>query len=408
MASLKLTRRSLVASSPAFASAASYRRIADANDRVRIGVIGSGPRGQYLMREALKADLVQVGAVCDVYDVRRRQAAELAGGAVAEYADHRRVLEHRDIDAVSVATPDHWHAPITIDACRAGKDVYCEKPLVHNPEDGQAVVRAVRQHRRILQVGTQGRGMKQSVQARREYVEPGILGKVGLARTWYTANGGYIQQPPPGMERKPEGLDWDRWLGPGPKIPWNPGVYFSPYKWLHYDGGMIMGIGIHVVDTTHFLLGLSRPLAATATGGIYYYNDGRDTPDVITGAIEYPEKITVTFEAECLTAPGIKTAAGVELRGTGGVLAVHRYLTKDSLIYEPNSRFSQAPAARADGVGPTALPMLENWIACIRSRQKTIANEEAAYWSTLACFMMNRAWLTRSRVEWRPEWDLPA
>jgi len=96
------------------------------------------------------------------------------------------------------------------------------------------------------------------------------------------------------------------------------------------------------------------------------------------------------------------------LRATGGVLAVHRYLAKDSLIFEPNPRFSHAPAARFDGVGPTALPMLENWIACIRSRRKTLANEEAACWSTVACFMMNRAWLARSRVDWRPGWDLPA
>jgi len=287
-----LTRRSLLASSPAFAPAASYRRIAGANDRVRLGVIGSGPRGQYLMREALKAGLATIVAVCDVYDVRRRQAAQIPPAPVAEYADHRRVLEHNDIDAAS-----------------AGKDIYCEKPLVHNPEDGQAVVRAVRARRRILQVGTQGRGMKQNLQARAGFVEPGILGKIGLARTWYASNAGYIRQPPPGMERKPEGLDWDRWLGPGPKIPWNPAVYFSPCKWLHYDGGMIMGIGIHVVDAAHFLLGLSRLLAATATGGIDYFNDGRDTPDVITGAIEYPEKITVTFEAECLSAPGVKTAA---------------------------------------------------------------------------------------------------
>jgi predicted dehydrogenase len=403
-----LSRRSLLKASPAVSTAASWRRAAGANGRVRLGVIGTGPRGQYLMREVLKADLAQVVAVCDVYDVRRRQAAQLAPAPVAEYADHRRVLDHNDIDAVIVATPDHWHASITIDACRAGKDVYCEKPLVHTPEDGQAVVRAVRAHRRILQVGTQGRGMKQNVQAREEYVLPGILGKVGFVRTWYHSNAGYIQQPPPGMERKPDGLDWERWLGPGPRIPWNPAVYFSPYKWLHYDGGMIMGIGIHVVDTAHFLLGLSRPLAATATGGIYHYEDGRDTPDVITGAIEYPEKIALTFEAECLSAPGVRTAAGLELRGTGGVLTVHRYQTRDSLVYEPNARFSQAPPARFDGVGPVALPMLENWIDCIRTRRQTVANEEAAYWSTLACFMMNRAWLTRTRVEWRPEWDLPA
>jgi predicted dehydrogenase len=171
---------------------------------------------------------------------------------------------------------------------------------------------------------------------------------------------------------------------------------------------MIMGAGIHVVDTAHFLLGLSRPAAAAATIGICCCEGGCDMPDVINGAIETPYRITLTFQAECLSAPGVRTAAGVELRGTGGVLTVHRYQTRDSLVYEPNARFSQAPPARSDGVGPVALPMLENWIDCIRTRRKTVANEEAAYWSTVACFMMNRAWLARSRVEWRPEWDLPA
>lgn len=398
------SRRSFLAASTAL----SYTRALGANDRPRVGVIGNGPRGQYLMRELKKSLDIDIPAVCDIYDVRRDKAAEIAGGNPNKYGDYRQVLAHNDIDAVIVATPDHWHAAITVDACKAGKDVYVEKPMVHFPKDGQAIVKAAREHKRIIQVGTQGRGMKQHIDAREQYVESGIMGKVGMARTWYTSNRGYIQAPPPGMEKKPAGLDWERWLGPGPKIPWNHNVYFSPYKWLHYDGGMIMGIGIHVIDTAHFLLKLGKPKAATAGGGIYFYDDGRDTPDTVALIIDYPDKLTVTFMAEVLTAPGVKTSAGVELRGTGGKLYVERYTIPDALEYTPNDRFSKAPAAKSDGSAASAEPMLRNWIECIKSRKKTIANEEEAYYSTMACFMGAQAYRTRSRVVWDDKWNLPA
>jgi predicted dehydrogenase len=278
---------------------------------------------------------------------------------------------------------------------------------VHNPKDGLAVFKAVRDNRRVLQVGTQQRGQPQFIETKQKLVDPGVMGKVGLARTWYNSNAGYIREAPKGMEAKPAGLDWDRWLGPGPKIPWNPGVYFSPYKWLHYDGGMIMGIGIHVIDSAHHLLGLKQPLAAVAGGGIYHYNDGRDSPDVVTCSIDYPERTTVTFEAECLSAPGCKSNAGVTLRGTGGILTVLRYESKDAWAYEPNAKFSKTPAMKGDGAMPSATPMLRNWIECIRSRGKTIANEEVAYYSTVACFMVNEAFRTRSRVAWDARWSLP-
>lgn len=405
---MEASRRMFLSRSAAAMSAASYRRVQGANSRPRIGVIGNGGRGAYLMRELRKAMDVDIPAVCDVYDARRDKAAELAGGHAKKYGDYRQVLAHNDIDAVIVATPDHWHTAIAVDACKAGKDVYVEKPMVHYPKDGQAIVAAAREHKRIIQVGTQGRGMTQNIDARDKYVRGGIMGKVGMARTWYLSNRGYILTAPPGMEKKPAGLDWDAWLGPGPKIPWNPGVYFSPYKWLHYDGGMIMGIGIHVVDTAHYMLGLSQPKAAAAGGGIYFYEDGRDTPDTVALIIDYPEKVTVTFAAEVLTAPGVKTSAGVELRGTGGKLYVERYTIKDALEYTPNAQFSQAPAARSDGSAPTAEPMLRNWIECIQSRRKTIANEVEAYYSCVACFMGNQAFRTQSRVTWDSRWDLPA
>lgn len=407
------SRRQLMQSSLAAATAASYSRILGANDRLTMGIIGAGPRGQYLMEEVNRAGGVQWSAVCDIYNVRRDKAASIAGGNVKTYGDHRQLLEHKEIDAVIVATPDHWHAPIAVDVCNAGKDVYVEKPMVHYPKDGQAIVKAVRANKRVLQVGMQARAVPHFQEARKQVVESGKIGKVGLVRTWYDANAGYIFTAPPGMETKPDGLDWDRWIGRGPKIPWNPGVYFSPYKWLHYDGGMIMGIGIHVIDSAHQFMHLSKPSAAMAGGGIYYHDDGRDTPDVVNLIIEYPQGLNVTFEAECISADmatraGVRwsSAAGIELRGKGGVLTVHRYENKGWEYWPtPSSGNEQL---RGPGFPSSAEWLIRNWFDCIRSREKPVANEEEGYWSSMACFLGNQAYRTKSRVVWNPEWDLPA
>jgi predicted dehydrogenase len=401
------TRRAFLMSA---ASAAAARRAAGANERIRVGVVGTGGRGQYLMNQLLKIGGVDFPAVCDIYDVRRDQAAKLAGGQAEKYLDYRPLVERKDLDAVIVATPDHWHGTVAVDAMRAGKDVYIEKPMVHKAAEGQAIVRTARETRRVAQVGMQGRGLPQFTGAKRDYVDSGILGKIGLARTWYLSNAGYVQQAPPGMERKPDGLDWDRWLGPGPKVPWNPDIYFSPYKWLHYDGGMIMGIAIHVVDSAHHWLGLAKPLSCVAGGGTYFYEDGRDTPDVVTFILDYPGKVTVTFTAECLTAPGVRTSAGVELRATGGTLTAERYVQGEETAwaYSPNSKFSKAPAAKGPGTPASAEVILRNWVDCIRSRQTPVCNVEVAYYSTMACAMALEAFRTKERVRWNPAWDLPA
>lgn len=389
------------------ATAASAVRVAGAQDRIRIGVVGTGPRGQYLMKQLQKIGGVEFPAVCDVYDVRRAQAVEVAGGRAEGYGDHRALVERTDLDAVIVATPDHWHGPITVDALRAGKDVYVEKPMVHKPEEGLAIIRAARAGKRIVQVGMQGRGLPQFVEPRRRYIETGIIGKTGLVRTWYTSNQGYIQQPPAGMDRKPGGLDWDRWLGPGPKVEWNPDIYFSPYKWLHYDGGMIMGIAIHVVDSAHHWLGLKEASSAVAGGGIHYYDDGRDTPDTVAFILEYPQKLTLTFEAECLTAPGLRTTAGVELRATGGSLWAERYVEKTGWRYTPNPRFSKEPAAEGQGGTGSPETILREWLQSIKTRQKTTANELEGYYSSLACYMALEAYRTQERVRWRKGWIPP-
>jgi predicted dehydrogenase len=398
------TRRSFLSATAL--TAASARRVRGANERLRLGVVGAGGRGQYLMKEINQSiGGVEWVAVCDVYSVRRDQAATLAGGGVKTFSDHRRLVELKDIDAVIVATPDHWHAAVAIDAMKAGKDVYVEKPMVHYPKDGQALVRAAREHKRVVQVGMQARAIPHFQEARRKYVDSGALGKVGLARTWYNSNRGYTLAAPAGMERQPDGLDWERWCGPGPKVPWNPNIYFSPYKWLHYDGGMIMGIGIHVIDSAHQFLGLTRPRAAVAAGGIYHFNDGRDTPDVVNIILEYPQNLNVTFEAELMTT-GMPTTAGLLLKGTGGELTVHRYRRDLGWEYQPNPARSKETAARAPGDPPSAEHLLRNWLECVRSRQRPIADEEAGYYSSMACFMANQAYRTRSRVAWDDKWNL--
>ena len=386
-------------------TAAGATRVSGANDRIRLGVVGTGGRGQYLMKELKKTGTVDFDAVCDVYSVRADEAATLAGGSVQTYKDHRRVMEHKEIDAVVVATPDHWHGPIAVDACDAGKDVYVEKPMVHTPKDGLAIVKAARRNQRVVQVGMQARAIPHWQEARQRYVETGVIGTVGLVRTWYDSNGGYVLQPPKGMKRKPEGLDWERWCGPGPKIPWNPGVYFSPYKWLHYDGGMIMGIGVHVIDSAHQFLKLHQPAAAVAGGGIYHFKD-RDTPDVVNLIIEYPQALNVTFQAEIMTCGMPSSSAGLELRGTGGILRVQRYTRDFGYGYTPNPKNSDQPSANGPGDPPSAKWLVENWLDCIRTREKPVANEIEGYYSSVACYMGVQAYEKKRRIEWNPKWNV--
>lgn len=407
---LDTTRRTFLKSSAALTTAtAAQASQGTASGKLRLGVIGTGGRGQYLMKEVNKTGEAEWVAVCDVYNVRRDQAATIAGGSVKQFNDHRQLLDIKNIDAVIIATPDHWHPQIAIDAMNAGKDVYVEKPIFHKPEDGLAMVKTARATGRIFVAGTQGRTLPSFQHIKKAYVDTGIMGKVGVAKTWYTSNSGYMDRPiPAGFEKKPEGLDWKRWIGPGPMIDWTPEVYFSPYRWLHYDGGPIMGIGIHVIDSAHHWLDLTKPYAAVAGGGIYYYRDGRDTPDTVSLIIEYPQDCMVTFLAESLTCPDIKTTAGVELRGTGGTAMAERYVQDIAWKYVPNMRYSKEPAASGPGPGAVATYNIKNWLDCIRTRQKPVANVEAVYYSTMACAMGSMAFRSGTKVYWNDAWNLPA
>ncbi|MBI1791729.1 MAG: Gfo/Idh/MocA family oxidoreductase [Acidobacteria bacterium] len=387
-----LSRRTFLSTS---LTAASAGRVLGANDRIRLGIIGTGSRGSYLMGRASKAGNMQWVAVCDAWDLRRDQAAERAGAGAAKYADHRRLLDRTDIDAVIVATWDNTHSQIAIDACRAGKDVYVEKPMTSIPEQGPPLVRAVRETRRVLQVGVQQRSTPHFLEAKQRFFDSGQIGPVHMVRTVWNNNGGYLYQPPEGMNTKPPGLDWEACLGSLPKIPWDPRRYFNRFAYLDLCCGQTGGLLVHMIDVVQWYLGISKPLSGVALGGIYQYDDGRDAPDNVNCILDYPEKLTVTFEASLTDKVPVENA-DIVFMGEGGRLQIFRHGYK---FYASGKK----EPVTADG---TPDLHMENWFDCIRSRKQPNATAEQGHYGAMACHLANLAYARKQRVAWRKEWDV--
>ncbi|MBI3666818.1 MAG: Gfo/Idh/MocA family oxidoreductase [Acidobacteria bacterium] len=395
------SRRAFLQTAATGLGAASASRVLSANDRIRLGAIGTGSRGSYLMKILNTLPDIEWVAVCDIYDVRRQEAVQLTGGRTAAYLDYRELLDRKDLDAVLVATPDHWHAQMITDACKAGKDVYVEKPMTSLPEQGRGVLEAAHEHRRIVQVGVQQRSGPHFIEAKEKIVDTGLLGQVTVARTWWNGNRGYLTPVPPGMEQKPAGLDWDRYLGWLPQRPWDPKRYFNRFAyWDISTGGQSGGLFVHLVDVVHWYLGADRPRAAIAGGGIYQYDDGRDTPDTVNFILEYPSRLNVTFEATLSTST-LRDNAGIEFQGSGGVLSIFR----GGYNYWPGEPNKGVGELRGDK-SPLEINHLKNWLDCIRSRRRPNADEVSGHYSAMACHIGNIAYQTRDRVSWRKEWEV--
>lgn len=391
-----VTRRAFVG-----ATAASAARVLGANDRIRLGIIGTGGRGSHLIRMAKAAgvDRVQWVAVCDAWDRRRDEAATLIGTPVEKLADYRALVDRKDIDGVVVATLDHLHAQMTVEACRAGKDVFVEKPMTSLPMQGHEVVKAVRETKRVVQVGVQQRNLAHFAEAKQRFFDSGRIGQVNMVRTIWNANGGYLTPVPPGMEKKPAGLDWDAVLGWLPKIPWDPKRYFNRFAyWDFATGGQTGGLFVHMVDVVHWFLNIRQPASAVALGGIYRYDDGRDTADNVNFILDYPQNLNVTFEATITDLIG-KESADIVFFGTGGRLHIFRY----------GYRFLPAgdPKAPEITAGPSPEPAhMGNWLDCIRSRKEPNATAVEGHYGAMACHIGNMAYQQKARVTWKKEWDV--
>ena len=256
-----------------------------ANDSITLGFIGVGGMGSGLLDIFKKMPDVKVAMVCDVYEPNRLKAKEAAGGNPEAVEDFRRVLDRKDIDAVVVATPDHWHAIPTILACQAGKDVYCEKPLAFRIDEGRAMVTAAAKTNRVTQMGNlihAGDNYRRVV----EIVRSGVLGPISKTRVWMAADRRGLGRPadcPP-----PAGLNYDMWLGAAPKREFNPNRFLFNWR-FHWDyaGGVLCDFVCHLVDLVHWAMDVEAPETITATGGRYVLDDNCDTPDTLEVVYHY-------------------------------------------------------------------------------------------------------------------------
>ncbi len=253
--------------------------------RVRAGIIGSGGRGRLLTAE-FKEIGVEIAAVCDVNERNLEAGLKVAGSAARPYRDYRRLLDDKTLDVVVIATPDHWHAQMTIDAVEAGKDVYVERPMAHTVEEGWRMVEATRRTKRIVQVGTQRRSFPLFQEAK-QIMDSGRTGRVRLVNSWWLNSTPAALQPP----RADAKVDWTQWLGPAPKRPFDP-VRFANWYWFwDYSGGLLVGQAAHVVDAIMWLMGSAVPLNVTCTGKLGI--QGAEVPETASMTIEFPDYIAI-------------------------------------------------------------------------------------------------------------------
>jgi len=420
--------RQVASTTLASAAALSGRRILGANDRVNVGLIGCGGRGRAdadLLRQVPDANIV---AVCDLYQPHADAAQAWAGGGCRSYNDFRKLLERQEVDAVLVATPDHWHAAITVLACQAGKDVYVEKPLAHSIREGRKMVEAAGRYQRIVQTGTQHRSAPH-IQRAAGIVKSGEIGPVHFVRVW-----NYLNMSPDGIGRAadsapPAGLDWDFYLGPAPSVPFNKNRFLVTYRWFwDYAGGMATDYGTHRLDSVHQIMGVNAPRSAAAAGGRFELADGADTPDVLQITYEYPGFV-LSYEASMLNDRGVggRTPGkkyyltrcaddrphGMAFYGSKGSLFVDRVGFE---VY-PEPQGESGPGAvnppgsiegfrteRVEAAGEDATGLhLRNFIECVRTRQKPAADVEIGQRSTTVPHLGNIAFRTGHKIHWDAE-----
>ncbi len=393
------------------AAISSARGVLGANDRAVIGLIGCGGRGRYVAAAMADAGAT-FGATADVFLPNAERAREWAGASATSYQDFRRLLDRKDIDAVLVATPDHWHAGATVLACQAGKDVYVEKPLAHNIREGRAMVAAARRYNRIVQAGTQHRSAPHFREVQR-IVQSGELGRVHFVRVW-----NYMNMAPHGIGREPDspapaGLNWDYYLGPAPVVPFNKKRFLSTFRWFRdYAGGYITDFGTHRFDTVHQVMGATAPLKVSAMGGRFYIDDAGQIPDVLQVTYEYPGFI-LSYEACLLSGHGVG-AGPVRMRyynargewdrphgeayyGTNGTLVCDRIGYEVFPDAKPESRAAerrQVPAADATKLHAA------NFLECIRARRQPEADVEVGHRSTTVPLLGNIAFDTGRTIRW--------
>jgi len=423
---MQISRRDLMKAGVAMSAAPQVAHAA--NDRIQVGVIGTGARSHELMQALLQLPSAHITAVVDAYTGRVERAVSRTKAKV--HKDYKAVLADPSIDAVVIATPDHWHKTMVIEAVRAGKDVYCEKPLTFRAEEGVEIQRAVKESGRILQVGSQG--VSSLVQQKaKEIIQSGKLGQITCIRAAYNRNsagGAWIYPIPP--DASPSTVNWDMFLGSAPKQPFNLERFFRWRCYQDYSGGISTDLFVHLCTTIHYLMNAKVPSKVVAMGQLYRWKGSRDVPDTINAVVEYPEGFAVnlssTFNNEH------SSEGSFQILGTEGTLTIGdavSYFPED--VHEDNAwivaswpealerayyqdakiRESEMPGTRQprikegmlqyrqEGVESTVAHM-GHWLESIRSRQPYWEDAAAGHHAAAVAHMVNRSARTQRMVEW--------
>ena len=291
-----------------------------ANDHIQIGLIGAGIQGQGDTKFAIQVPGVKLVAVADCYDGRLAHCKELWGNDLFTTRDYSQILARKDVDAVIVATPDHWHKQVAVDAMKAGKDVYCEKPMIHLYPDGPEMIETARATKRILQIGSQRVSSLLYIKAK-ELLAAGAIGQLNMVTAHWDRNsaiGAWDYTVP--LDASPETCDWPRFLGTAPKIPFNAEHFFQWRKWKAYGSGVAGDLFVHLFSGTHFITGSHGPVRGMATGALRYWKDGRDVPDVMLGLFDYREGFNLSLRVNFVD--GGDESEGLVFTGSEGTIEI--------------------------------------------------------------------------------------
>jgi predicted dehydrogenase len=381
---MKLNRRAFISS--AVLTAASAKRVLGANDSVRLAGIGVGGRGAYDLGIAARAERTEVVAVADVYAPRLAEIREKLAPQGQGYKDYRELLDRKDIDAVIIGSPDHWHVRMIIDAVSAGKDVYCEKPVSHSVEEGEKLLAAVAGSKQVIQVGYQQRSWPH-YQAAAEIVKSGRLGEIPLIETsWYQ---GYKHEPKPTVVAD---LDWKSFLGSAPDQPFDP-VRRTYWRWFwDFGGGHLTDLFSHWVDVIHWYTGESAPAAVAALGTRNIFPEF-ECPDTITATYQYPKGYNVVHTGSLA---GSIEDGNILFRGTQGVLKLNR---GGYAVYEEQSNHAglllPPPSLLMGSARDGTIDHVQNFLDCVRSRAIPNAPVVSSVAAGRAAHVGNIAYRTR-------------
>jgi predicted dehydrogenase len=388
------------------ATAISSGRVLGANERIRIALIGCGGQGAGLWGRILQQTDVTPVAVCDVYEPFRRRAVSAAGGAVANEKDFRRILDRKDVDGVIVASPDHWHALMTVAACQSGKDVYVEKPLSLTVREGRVMTQAARTHHRVVQTGSQQRSGAHYARAV-GLVGGGAIGQVHKITAGFTRNvmPGFVAREIQGG--LPTGLDWDRWLGPAPEVPFDPFRCIYNFRWFwSYSGGQMTNWGAHDLDIARWALGARAPAAVSGFGGRFALKDGGETPDVQEVLYHFPDAslgggrgCVVTWTVREV---GAGRAEPLIFHGTKGALAINRRgFRVIPEVWKADSK-NEKPAMEPleEPGGEMNVTHLRNFLDGVKSRKRPIADVEEGHLTATMCHLGNIATRLGRTLRW--------